>query len=230
MSESIVKSVADVKTLAIVLRRTNYGEADRILNLITPLGKISAIAKGVRKARSKLAGGVEMFSLAELQVHQGRSELGTITSAKMVKFYNGILRDYERMELMGVILKRIAAVAEQVEGAECFEITRQCLEELDTGMDVNLVESWFGLNLARVMGEEMNLYRDIAGEKLVEGARYDWNAYEKAFVLNINGQYGTDEIKVLRLMSTMDLNMVKKIEVEPKTIQKVYDIIRVWEN
>ena len=45
----------DIKTLAYVIRRTNYGEADRIINLITPEGKISAIAKGVRKEKSKLA-------------------------------------------------------------------------------------------------------------------------------------------------------------------------------
>ena len=52
---------SDIKTLAYVLRRTNYGEADRILNIITPNGKISAIAKGARKEKSKLAGGIEMF-------------------------------------------------------------------------------------------------------------------------------------------------------------------------
>lgn len=46
----------DIRTLGIVLRRTNYGEADRILNILTPSGKITAIAKGVRKSRSKLAG------------------------------------------------------------------------------------------------------------------------------------------------------------------------------
>ena len=41
----------DVRANAYVLRRTNYGEADRILNLITPFGKMSAIAKGVRKEK-----------------------------------------------------------------------------------------------------------------------------------------------------------------------------------
>ena len=45
-----------LRTFGYVLRRTNYGEADRILNIITPSGKISAIAKGVRKEKSKLAG------------------------------------------------------------------------------------------------------------------------------------------------------------------------------
>lgn len=220
----------DIKTLGIVLRRTNYGEADRILNLITPNGKIAAIAKGVRKSRSKLAGGVEMFTLSELQIHQGRSELGVVTSAKMVQYYKGILADFGRMELAGMVLKQISKVAEQVEGAEYFDITRQCLENLDKGVGVKLVESWFWLNLLRVSGEEMNLYRDAEGEKLVEGANYEWNAYERIFSKNEYGGYGTDEIKLLRIMSRMDLGVISKIRMEQDTIDKVYDIIKTWEN
>ena len=71
----------DEKTLAYVLKRTNYGEADRILNIITPDGKRAVIAKGVRKEKSKLAGGVEMFSLSELNIHYGKGEFGLVTSA-----------------------------------------------------------------------------------------------------------------------------------------------------
>ena len=47
------------RTKAIVLRRTNYGEADRILTLLTPLGQRSAIARGVRREKSRLAGGTQ---------------------------------------------------------------------------------------------------------------------------------------------------------------------------
>ena len=49
------------KTLAIVLRRTDFGEADRIINLLTPGGKVSAMARGVRKPKSKLAGAHTFF-------------------------------------------------------------------------------------------------------------------------------------------------------------------------
>ena len=57
-----------LRTEAIILRRTNYGEADRILNMLTPQhGKVSAIAKGVRKAKSKLAGGLELFAVGYVQ-------------------------------------------------------------------------------------------------------------------------------------------------------------------
>ena len=78
----------DYRTLGIILRRTNYGEADRILNIITPRGKISAIAKAARKSKSKLAGGIEMFAKVDLNLHQGKSEFAIVTSAKMVKSYH----------------------------------------------------------------------------------------------------------------------------------------------
>lgn len=220
----------DLKTLGIVLRRTNYGEADRILNLITPVGKISVIAKGVRRAKSKLAGGVEMFTLAEMNIHRGRSDLGVVTSAKMRKHYSEILKDYGRMELMALILRKISVAAEHTEGEEYFEITRQCMEEINNGMDLMVVESWFWLNLARVVGEEMNLYRDVDGEKLVAGEVYEWSVRDGAFARSPQGRYGTDEIKMLRLMSKMNLASIKRIRVEPGVMDKVYDIIRIWEN
>ena len=77
---------SDTRTLAYVLRRTNYGEADRILNLLTPEGKISAMARGVRKEKSKLASNIEMFCLIDLNVHEGKGNLAVVTSAKSLKF------------------------------------------------------------------------------------------------------------------------------------------------
>ena len=137
----------DTKTLAYVLRRTNYGEADRILNLITPNGKISAIAKAARKEKSKLAGGIEMFSLIELNIHQGRGEIGVVTSARMLKYYDKLLADYTRMELASFILKKINQAAESSDSEELFKITDQSLAGLNKGMDLKLVENWFLINL-----------------------------------------------------------------------------------
>ncbi len=222
--------VEDLKTLGVVLRRTNYGEADRILNIITPVGKVAAIAKGVRKARSKLAGGVEMFCLSELQIHQGRSELGVVTSARMLRHYKGILQSYERMELAAEILKRVSAIAEQIESAEWFEMTRQCLEAIDEEVNLRLVEGWFWLHFLRAKGEEINLYRDNNGEKLAADRRYDWDGMEGVFAENTNGECGADEIKVLRLMTTADLAMVRRVKIDEKIFDKIYGIIKRWES
>jgi DNA repair protein RecO (recombination protein O) len=74
-----------VKTEALVLRSLRYGEADRILHLYTPMrGRVSAIAKGVRRTRSRFGGRLEPFFHLNLVLHEGRSDLLTVTSAETV--------------------------------------------------------------------------------------------------------------------------------------------------
>ena len=74
-----------VKTEAIVLRSLRYGEADRILHLYTPhRGRVSAIAKGVRKARSRFGGRLEPFFRVDGVFHEGRSEMLTVTSVSTI--------------------------------------------------------------------------------------------------------------------------------------------------
>ena len=109
---------SDIRTRAIVLRRTNYGESDRILNLITPEGKVAVLARGVRKSKSRLAGGIELFSVADVVIHQGRSTLSTLTSAKMLSFYSNLLADVSKLELAGTLLKRLDRASEQVPSPE----------------------------------------------------------------------------------------------------------------
>jgi DNA repair protein RecO (recombination protein O) len=65
-----------------------YGEADRILHLYTPArGRISAIAKGVRRARSRFGGRLEPFFRLNIELHEGRGELLTVTGAQTVEGY-----------------------------------------------------------------------------------------------------------------------------------------------
>lgn len=220
----------ELKTEGIILRRTNYGEADRILNIITPAGKVAAIAKSVRKPKSKLAGGVEMFCLSELVVHRGKGELGIITSARMKAQYGEIVKDFERMEKAAEMLKKIDKAAEGVGQGEFFEILKQSLEALNKGVDLRLAESWFVVNFRRVSGEEMNLYRDNTGEKLAEEKRYDWNGAEEVFMPNESGEVGAEEIKMLRLMATMDLVVVRRVKTNPELTQRIYGIIKKWES
>jgi DNA repair protein RecO (recombination protein O) len=75
-----------VKTEAVVLRSMRYGEADRILHLYTlDRGRLSAIAKGVRRARSRFGGRLEPFFRLHIELHEGRSELLTVTGAQTVE-------------------------------------------------------------------------------------------------------------------------------------------------
>jgi DNA repair protein RecO (recombination protein O) len=74
-----------LKSEVIVLRSLRYGEADRILHLYTPhRGRLSAIAKGVRKAKSRFGGRLEPFFRLQAVLHEGRSELLTVTSVDTI--------------------------------------------------------------------------------------------------------------------------------------------------
>ena len=83
-----------LKTEAIVLRSLRYGEADRILHLYTPhRGRIGAIAKGVRRTRSRFGGRLEPFQRVQLVLHEGRGELLTVTGVDTVATH-GRLREH----------------------------------------------------------------------------------------------------------------------------------------
>lgn len=74
-----------IKTEAVVLRSMRYAEADRILHLYTPQrGKLSAIAKGVRRTKSRFGGRLEPYFRLQMVLYEGRSELLTVTSAQTV--------------------------------------------------------------------------------------------------------------------------------------------------
>ena len=85
---------APVKTQAVVLRSIRYGEADRIVHLYTPhRGRIGAIAKGARRARTRFGGRLEPFFRLELMLHEGRGELLTVTAAATVDGYGRLRSD-----------------------------------------------------------------------------------------------------------------------------------------
>ena len=88
-----------VKTEAVVLRSMRYGEADRILHLYTlDRGRVGAIAKGVRRARSRFGGRLEPFFRVRLELHEGRGELMTVTGAQTVDGYARLRGDARALD------------------------------------------------------------------------------------------------------------------------------------
>ena len=82
-----------------MLRSLRYGEADRILHIYTPQrGRVSAIAKGVRRARSRFGGRLEPFFRLRLDLHEGRGELLTVTGAETVEAYPRLRSDARALD------------------------------------------------------------------------------------------------------------------------------------
>lgn len=191
------------RTKAIVLRRTNYGEADRIVQLLTPdNGIVSVMAKGVRKEKSRLAGGIELFATCDVTVGSGKGELGILTAARLDMFYSHIMTDYDRLQFGYDAIKQISKAAGTLDEPAFFDLLEQAFISLnDPTIDVRLTRAWFWLQLAILLGVGMNLSTDTNGMKLVEDASYTYSEQDHGFVFSDKGTFTADHIKLLRILS-----------------------------
>ncbi len=88
--------MSSYKTEGVILKRTNYGEADRILTIYTKhYGKIKTIAKGVRKITSRKGGNVELFNHCVLFLAEGRN-LDIVTEAQVVNSFSKLKKDLRK--------------------------------------------------------------------------------------------------------------------------------------
>lgn len=201
-----------LRTRAIVLRRTNYGEADRILQLITPDGRHSVMARGVRKEKSRLAGGIELFAVSDVVIGQGKGDLGILTSARLVQFYRHIMKDYERMQFAYEAIKQVTRASEMVNEPEWFDTLLEVLMALDSlTIDRRLIEAWFYLRHASLLGHELNLTNDVTGAKLLSDQNYIYDVSESGLRASQNGEVWADHIKMLRLINAKSLKALAQI-------------------
>lgn len=200
------------RTKAIVLRRTNYGEADRILQLLTSDGRRSVMAKGVRKEKSKLAGGIELFAISDVVIGEGRGELGILTSAKLEYFYRHILEDYDRLQFGYQAIKLISRASETVDEPEWFDLLSEILMGLDVlTIPLPLIQTWFYMRYAALLGRELNLELDVDSQKLEADAFYRYDVAEQGLRKATNGELSSEHIKLLRLIATRPLKVLIQI-------------------
>jgi DNA repair protein RecO (recombination protein O) len=192
-----------ITTKGIVLSRTEFGEADRIIKFLTPdRGKISGLAKGVRKSKSKLAGGIELFSVTDLSFIIGRGEIYTVTSACLVHHYDNIVKEIDRTNAAYELIRLInKSTAEHPEEAY-FDLLRLGFEGLDNlTLDSAITALWFNMQLIKLAGHSPNLQTDCEGSKLSEKSFYNFDFESMCFDLGKKEQgiFNSNHIKFLRL-------------------------------
>ncbi|TML21568.1 MAG: DNA repair protein RecO [Actinobacteria bacterium] len=121
------------KTEAVVLRSFRLGEADRVLHLYTlDRGRVGAVAKGVRKTKSRFGARLEPFSHVELLLHQGSGELHTVTGASLVDPHRPAREDRYRLSVGLVGAEAMLRLfVEQEENERAFEAVTRFLDAVD---------------------------------------------------------------------------------------------------
>ncbi len=118
---------------AVVLRSFRLGEADRILHVYTQdRGRVGAVAKGVRKTKSRFGGRLEPFSHVELVLHQGRGDLDTVTGASLVRSHDRIRSEPYRLQVGMIGLEAMLKLfTEQEANEKAFTALTRFLDALD---------------------------------------------------------------------------------------------------
>lgn len=204
-------------TQGIILTRTDFGEADRILTFITPTnGKVKAMAKGVRKPKAKLAGGLELFSVSDITIVKSRGEIDTLISARLIRHYGNIVKDLKRTETGYEMLRILNKGTEEAAEEGYYHLLEVALAGLDESeLDPSLAMLWFQMQLLKLSGHSPNLQTDIAGARLKEASTYNFYPDKMRFSPKPSkqGSFTSYHIKFLRLGFAADRpQILKRVE------------------
>lgn len=187
---------------AVTLKRTDYGEADRIVTFLTMNhGRVSLMARGVRRQQSHLAGAVEPLSLLEISFLPPKRELGHLTGARLSRHYSLIMADTERMAAAFRLLKRIYRATESGTGSEYFNLLVLALEGLnDSSLASGLTMLWFNMRLLIASGH---------GPRFPASGNSSWQTYtfdtETMTFAPARQGIGPNVVKLLKLAATQPL-------------------------
>jgi DNA repair protein RecO (recombination protein O) len=146
------------RTEAVIIRRADFGEADRLLTLITPAGKRRVVAKGARKTTSRLAGHIELFTHATLLLAVGRN-LDIVTQSVILHSYDDLRGDLKRIGAAYYAAELIdRLIEEEDENRPAFALLVATLGALDISRNVDLVLRYYELHLLGFLGYRPQLY------------------------------------------------------------------------
>jgi DNA repair protein RecO (recombination protein O) len=222
-------------TDAIVLSRFDYGEADRILTLITPGGgKLKAIAKGIRRQKSRLGGSLEPFAELRLALAHGRT-FDVVTQVQVIHPWLKLRDDLVSFGTASYLAELANGTLEERHATESvYLLLKRAYEILDAGMASSRVARWFEMHLADELGVRPEVDRCVECGRLLEaGERYRWvpplggvlcercpgPPYERV-------ELSIDGLKLLKAYQRMDVEALSALRVRPEVEREIETAMR----
>jgi len=215
---------------AIVLRRLDYGEADRILTLLTrEHGKLAAIAKGARRAKARMANSLDLFARSQMMLAKGRN-LDVVAQAERRGDVRNISGDFQRTAYACLVAEVADKVLEERHPVDdVFELVVATIERLNVPERSPRAESiWFVMRILELLGYQPQLVSCAScGEPLPEAACWfspllggalcgRCGAHDQAgSPVSVNG------LKVLRVMAAGDGMLYDRLRLKDDLLQEV---------
>jgi DNA repair protein RecO (recombination protein O) len=203
------------KTNAIIIGRHNFGEADRVMVLLTPdRGVIRAVAKGVRRIKSKLAGHLELFCESELMLAEGRN-MDVLTSARLIH-HTSIADDYDKMKLAYLISEMVGRLGSDGEHPGLYELVQQANAALTEKPDA-VLELWFKLRLLDRLGYRPELGACMICHTSAPNRKYRFNVelggiVDEGCATPASQPVTTEQIKFWRLLLGQPIGIIRRVD------------------
>ena len=207
------------QTDAVVIKKTKLGEADRILSLYSPqLGKIQAVAKGVRRSRSKMAGHLELLTHSLISLVRGRN-IDTITGTQTINSFVPLKTD---IRLTSHALYAIELVdqftADHIENQHLFQLLLGTLKTLCLKNTKELLLRYFELHLLDEVGYRPQLQQCVSCRRNLEPTT-NLFSYSDGGILCPNCRYcqstpyplSLNALKVLRFLQDSDFTTANRL-------------------
>jgi len=148
------------RTRGVVLKRTDLGEADKILTIYSySSGKLRAVAKGVRRPSSKLGGHVDEFAYSDMLLARGR-DLDVVTQSQTIETFRGMREDLWRTSCGYYLAELVDCFTEdRIENRPLFELLVSTLQRVARGDDLFTIIRFFELHLLEMVGYRPELAR-----------------------------------------------------------------------
>jgi DNA repair protein RecO (recombination protein O) len=224
------------RTHAIVLRRRDFLDADRILTVFTPnYGKLELIAKGIRKTTSRKAGHLELFCHSILMLAQGRT-WDIVTEVVGVESYPNIRTDLDKISQANYIGELIDCFSENDdENLPMWELLTLALQELDTlapNQDGRLLLHWFEMSLLSLAGFQPQVFQCLNCDEELEPVT-NYVSLTDGGVLCPNCSQGrrdlepieADVLKVLRFLQSRPWAAVCQVNIRPHILRQVDNLL-----
>jgi len=153
-------------TEAIVLRQRKLGEADKIITLYTPnYGKLEAVAKGVRRSKSRLAGHLEVLTYTSAMLAQGRN-LDVVTQAQAIEVFAPLREDLHRLSRALYTAELVDRFSpEGAEGYHIFQLLLATLRRLAEGVRADVAVRYFEMQLLHLAGFQPQLHHCLGCQR-----------------------------------------------------------------
>ncbi len=211
------------KTQAIVLRQRKLGEADKIITLYCAhIGKVDAVAKGIRRTKSRLAGHLEPLTLGSYLLAEGRN-LDVITQAETVDAFPSVRTDLDRLS-RGIYCTELVdrLVPLRSEGNPIFRLLQETLSLLDRQDAIDLAIRRFEMRLLDQLGYRPEMNKCAVCDSRLEPGQNFWSPAAGGIVgpecaddsLSLR-PVSVNAIKVLRILQKGSFADAARLNLEP---------------